>query len=371
MRRGAVAALTISLIIVAAAAVLVMPGCSKDYSGVFVADLPLSEQVKVARCVRLSSVVNWGEGGSIYCRQVVEAFLLDYPFPDFLDEKYGSFDPVSPRDRERGAIAFLIHTSFSGSGPYGVPRMENVAYGRRAHIYTGTGIYQIELLLDRHGNILRSASTFAPYRYSGVPIADLPQGQPDLIYDEQRQIFMLDYDAIDKLPKALHPAYNRTIQLPGFVYDEENARFVHRKSGLWYVIKNGRRVFPAELYIEPGKYEIAYVEVENRPDDVWVHASTTEIIVQPGNSLAWIGNALPQQYRMSIRFGLAERERFFERNGIKDPDRIFPGQVLVYHNYVDREAPVAISEYVRSFSGRFYVGRDRFGYAQLVRIEQR
>lgn len=360
MRKGAVAALTISLVIVAAAAVLVLAGWSKDYSGLFVADLPLDEQIKVARCVRLSSVVNWGEGGSIYCRQVVEAFLLDYPFPDFLDEKYGSFDPVSPRDRERGAIAFLIHTSFSGSNAYSFPKMETMAYGRRAHIYTGTGIYQIELLLDRHGNVLRSGSTFAPYRYS-----------PDLIYDEQRQIFMLDHDAIDKLPKALHPAYNRTIQLLGFVYDEENARFVHRKSGLWYVIKNGRRVFPAELYIEPGKYEIAYVEVENRPDDVWVHASTTEIIVQPGNSLAWIGTALPQQYRMSIRFGLAERERFFERNGTKDPDRIFPGQVLVYHNYVDREAPAAISEYVRSFAGRFYVGRDRSGYAQLVRIEQR
>jgi nucleoid-associated protein YgaU len=191
----------------------------------------------------------------------------------------------------------------------------------------------------------------------------------NLIYDEQRQIFRLDYDYINKLPQELHPAYNRTVQLPDFVYDEGNDRFIHRKSGLWYIIKNGRRVFPAEYYIEPGKHEIAYVEMENRPDDVWVHASTTEIVVQPGDSLVWIGTALPQQYRMSMSFWLAERGRFLERNGIKNPDMISPGQVLIYHNYVDREAPAAISEYVSSFAGRFYVGRDRFGYAQLVRIE--
>jgi len=190
-----------------------------------------------------------------------------------------------------------------------------------------------------------------------------------LIYDEQQHVFRLDYGFINKLPQELHPAYNRTVQLPGFVYDEENGRFIHRESGLWYIVKNGRRMFPAEYYTEPGKYDISYVEMENRPDDVWVHASTTEIVVQPGDSLVWIGSALPQQYRMSMSFWLAERGRFLERNNIKNPDLISPGQVLIYYNYVDREAPEEIFEYVRSFAGRFYAGRDRFGYAQLVRIE--
>ena len=190
-----------------------------------------------------------------------------------------------------------------------------------------------------------------------------------LFYDEQQQIFRLDHDFINKLPQELHPAYNRAVQLPGFVYDGENDRFIHRESGLWYIVKNGRRMFPAEYYIEPGKYEISYVEMENRPDDVWVHASTTEIVVQPGDSLVWIDTALPPQYRMSMSFWLAERGRFLERNGIKNPDLISPGQVLIYYNYVDREATEEIFEYVRSFAGRFYAGRDRFGYAQLVRIE--
>ena len=191
----------------------------------------------------------------------------------------------------------------------------------------------------------------------------------DLIYDERQQVFRLDYEFINKLPQELHPAYNRTVQLPGFVFDEENDRFIHRESGLWYIIKNGIRMFPAEYYIEPGKYEIAYVEMESRPDDVWVHASTTEIVVQPGDNLAWIGTALPQQYRMSMSFWLAERGRFLERNGIKNPDLLAPGQVLIYYNYIDLHAPEAIFEYVRSFAGRFYAGRDRFGYAQLISIE--
>jgi hypothetical protein len=190
-----------------------------------------------------------------------------------------------------------------------------------------------------------------------------------LIYDEKQQIFRLDHDFINKLPQELHPAYNRTVQLPGFVYDEENDRFIHRESGLWYIVKNGKRMFPAEYYIEPGKYEIAYVEMENRPDEVWVHASTTEIVVQPGDNLARTVTALPQPFRMSDSFWLTKHGRFLERNNIKNPDLISPGQVLIYYNYVDREASEAILEYVRSFVGRFYVGRDRFGYAQLIRIE--
>ena len=47
---------------------------------------------------------------------------------------------------------------------------------------------------------------------------------------------------------------------------------------------------------------------------------------------------------MSLSFWLAEHGRFFECNGIKNPDPISPGQVLIYRNFVDREA---IYEYSR------------------------
>ena len=136
----------------------------RDYTGVPVADLPLEEQIRIARCVRLSSIVNWGEGGNLYCRQVVGAFLLDYPYPDFLDKKYGRFELFSPWERERDAIAFLVQSAAQHHHRDGLPRPQNMAYGRTIQIYTADGIYSIHLALDNRGRILHSGSTFAPYR---------------------------------------------------------------------------------------------------------------------------------------------------------------------------------------------------------------
>lgn len=163
MRKGAVAALTISLIIVAAVGVLVLAGWSKDYSGLFVADLPLSEQVKVARCVRLSSVVNWGEGGATYCRRVAAAFLLDYPFPDFLDEKYGRYVPGTPWEEERAAIAFLTQNAVDPSTSHDASMPRDVLYVRYAGLFTRSSRYSIYLLLNGRGNIVRSWSNFLPH----------------------------------------------------------------------------------------------------------------------------------------------------------------------------------------------------------------
>ena len=133
----------------------------RDYTGVPVADLPLNEQIKIARCVRLSSIVNWGEGGNLYCREVAEAFLLGHPYPDHLDETYGKFKLISPWERSRGAIAFLSQDTLEDTNTLG-RHAALKAYVRVISLYTNSGIYQIILSVDRSGRILSASDNFQP-----------------------------------------------------------------------------------------------------------------------------------------------------------------------------------------------------------------
>lgn len=133
----------------------------RDYTGVPVADLPLEEQIKVARSVKLSAIVNWGEGGNLYCREVAEAFLLGHPYPEHLDETYGEFKLFSPWGRSRGAIAFLSQHTLENTNTLG-QQAALKAYVRVISLYTNSGIYQIILGLDRRGRILYASNNFQP-----------------------------------------------------------------------------------------------------------------------------------------------------------------------------------------------------------------
>jgi len=123
-----------------------LPGCAgqvpeipveteKDYTGVFVGDLPLDEQIKIAGCLELSAVAYWGEGGPIYSKEVAEAFLLGFPFLDYLEEKHGEIEPDPFYSLDE--MAFLTQ-----SGSY-----------RDILFYTKTGAYQVTLRIDEAGAI--------------------------------------------------------------------------------------------------------------------------------------------------------------------------------------------------------------------------
>jgi hypothetical protein len=128
----------------------------KDYTGVFVSKLPLDEQLKVARCVELSAVVNWGEGGPGQSIEVAEAFLMGYPYSGYLaylEEKYGKYRPVSPGERERNAVAFLTQHKVDEPRALGL-------YRREIWFYTASGTFQINILLDEQGAVRESSVSF-------------------------------------------------------------------------------------------------------------------------------------------------------------------------------------------------------------------
>jgi len=141
---------------------LILSGCTarppeaarteKDYTGVSVSSLPLDEQIKIASSVELSAVVNWGEGGPTYSREVVEAFLLGYPRPDYLgylEDKHGKYEPVSPGERANNAMAFLSQST-DASG----------IISREAWIYVASGCFQIGLHIDKAGDVYESSISF-------------------------------------------------------------------------------------------------------------------------------------------------------------------------------------------------------------------
>lgn len=158
------------MIIAALVVIAVKITSAKDYTGVAVSPLPVDEQVRVARSVRLSAVVNWGEGGPMYPREVVEAFLLGHPYPDFLDAKYGKPE-LCGRSKERNEIAFLRQSTIDHERTrifyhYIIP--PEAVYQRTINIYTRSGIYTIGLYVDRRGRIIRSWSNFNnPWRGPG------------------------------------------------------------------------------------------------------------------------------------------------------------------------------------------------------------
>lgn len=137
-----------------------LPGCAvqapatptkveKDYTGVFVAELPLDEQIKIARCVKLSSIVGWGEGGLLYGREVAEAFLHGH-FPSDFD-KYPPFPLFSSLEKRNKAVSFLHQRTM----PCGLE------YRRYADIYVDGAAWGIQLVFDLEGNLL-AYGTYGP-----------------------------------------------------------------------------------------------------------------------------------------------------------------------------------------------------------------
>ena len=128
----------------------------KDYTDVAVSGLPVEEQIKIVRCVKLSSIVNWGEGGPMYSKEVAQAFMLDYPHPDFLaqlEEEFGKREQHSPGEAKNNAVAFLVqHTEEETRQALAL----NDVYWREIWFYTDSDTIQIHLVLDSDMNIIRS-----------------------------------------------------------------------------------------------------------------------------------------------------------------------------------------------------------------------
>ncbi|MBS3937568.1 MAG: hypothetical protein KGZ50_03190 [Peptococcaceae bacterium] len=126
----------------------------KDYTGVAVKGLPLDEQIKIAGCVKLSSIVNWGEGGMMYGREVTEAFLFGVEPYGHFPWNYDDFPPpkrYSPWEKRNEVIAFL-HQRFYPC--------EN-KHIREASIYAEGAVWGIRLVFDREFNLI-STGWFIP-----------------------------------------------------------------------------------------------------------------------------------------------------------------------------------------------------------------
>ena len=137
----------------------------KDYTGVVVADLPLDEQIKIARCVKLSSVVNWGEGAPMYSKEVAEAFLLGrYPegcFPaDF--EEHPPFIPRTPSEKRYNLMSFLYQVTHPGNQIY--DQWSGLVYDRWAELYTEELTWYVRVILDPEGNVLHTDHFFGEPR---------------------------------------------------------------------------------------------------------------------------------------------------------------------------------------------------------------
>ena len=160
-RRRILWVLATAVVLTALVSIVVRITSARDYTGVAVDNLPVEEQIKVARSVSLSAVVNWGEGGNMYSREVAEAFLLGHPYPDYLDARYGKPE-LFGRSKERNEIAFLVQTTIDHDrdSASGIPVSQDVVYQRMIEIYTGSGIYTIVLNVDQRGRILDSWSSF-------------------------------------------------------------------------------------------------------------------------------------------------------------------------------------------------------------------
>lgn len=85
----------------------------------------------------------------MYRKEVAEAFLLGYPFLDYLEKKYGkgNYEYIfpSPKERARREVAFLTQV------------------GNRREIWfkTKSGTYQVNLQLENNGTILASSISFS------------------------------------------------------------------------------------------------------------------------------------------------------------------------------------------------------------------
>ena len=131
----------------------------KDYTGVPVSSLPLDEQIKVARSVELSAVVNWGEGGPIYSIEVAETFLLGLPFLDYIKEKYGEIEPSPFSSLDE--IASLYHNKIPEHERHNKLKFPiPVSYQREVWFYLKSGTYQVNICTDEAGTILGSSLSY-------------------------------------------------------------------------------------------------------------------------------------------------------------------------------------------------------------------
>ncbi|MDP3058243.1 MAG: hypothetical protein Q8N36_02160 [bacterium] len=165
MKRTILIIVVATVVLSSIAIVALNLSAEKDYTGLAVADLPLEEQIKVARSVSLSAVVNWGAGGLLYCQEVAEAFLLSCPYPEFLEQVYGKYELFIPGEKYKNSMAFLSQsiTDHKRHGALGLSYLPKSFYTRELFLYTKSGVYKIQMLLNKDGVIVDVRHSFQPY----------------------------------------------------------------------------------------------------------------------------------------------------------------------------------------------------------------
>ena len=147
--------------------------------------------------------------------------------------------------------------------------------------------------------------------------------------------------------------------MPGFELDEENQRFVHPKTGVWFLSDEDGRVFilPAEQYAEPKDIDEIYrisgesslwgiwypenIVVEDRPEEVWQLAEIKEVPIQQGDTFSSLysqhiaGLQWQQHFRMDPQWYMEQVRKI---NNIEDLNLIRAGDVLRIPIYIDKDS---------------------------------
>lgn len=144
---------------------------------------------------------------------------------------------------------------------------------------------------------------------------------------------------------------------PCFEYDEENQRFVHTETGVWFLSSYDGALFivPPEQYVKKEDFERINacvnknwkdiwrpygIEIRNRPNEVWQLIGYIEVVVREGDTYESIKAKLFEElqkkhFRMNWEW---YEEQVKEINGIKDVNLIRAGDILKFPLYVDRES---------------------------------
>lgn len=147
--------------------------------------------------------------------------------------------------------------------------------------------------------------------------------------------------------------------IPGFEFDEENMKFVHSETGIWFLGEEDSIVFvvPPEQYVKPedieeiqrnvaenSRWGIWYPEriiVERRPNEIWQLLEIKEVPIQQGDTFDSLysqhtaGLQWQQHFRMDPQWYMEQVRKI---NNIEDLNLIRAGDVLRIPIYIDKDS---------------------------------
>jgi hypothetical protein len=148
--------------------------------------------------------------------------------------------------------------------------------------------------------------------------------------------------------------------LPDFEFDEENQRFIHPKTGVWFLSDGKFFTIPSEQYVTFKEFDEVQiyilknnvtsedmwfpkrVELEYRPDEVWRLVEIKEVSVQEGDYFYTLSRRYTDLGQMWERHFRMDHQWYVEQvkklNDLEDINLIHSGGILRIPLYVDKES---------------------------------